>query len=138
VVAQLPNFHRVLERNGVDFELLTAGEYKRTLTLFGENTEAGREKLREQLEDTHALFKDFIKEYRPTVDLARVATGEYWHGRQALDLGLVDEIKTSDDYLLEASGEADIYLLTYQGHKRPMERLLSAIADRALRVLSRV
>jgi serine protease SohB len=138
VVAQLPNFHRVLERNGVDFELLTAGEYKRTLTLFGENTEAGRDKLREQLEDTHALFKDFIKEYRPTVDLARVATGEYWHGRQALDLGLVDEIKTSDDYLLEASGEADIYLLTYQGHKRPMERLLSAIGDGALRALARV
>jgi len=137
VVAQLPNFHRVLERNGVDFELHTAGEYKRTLTLFGENTEAGREKLQEQLEGTHALFKDFIKEYRPSVDLGRVATGEYWHGRQALDLGLVDEIKTSDDYLLEASREADIYLVTYEGHKRPMERLLSAIAAGASRVLAR-
>lgn len=80
VVAQLPNFHRLLEREGVDFELHTAGEYKRTLTLFGENSDTGRQKLREQLEETHALFKDFIHEYRPDVDLDRVATGEYWHG----------------------------------------------------------
>ncbi|MGA7982408.1 MAG: protease SohB [Chromatiaceae bacterium] len=137
VVAQLPNFHRALERNGIDFELHTAGEYKRTLTLFGENTEAGREKLQQQLEDTHVLFKDFIKEYRPDVDLGRIATGEYWHGRQALDLGLVDEIKTSDDYLLEASREADIYLVSYEGRKRPIERLLSAIADGALRAVTR-
>ena len=92
VVAQLPNFHRLLEREGVDFELHTAGEYKRTLTLFGENSDTGREKLREQLEETHALFKDFIHEYRPDVDLDRLATGEYWHGTRALELGLVDEV----------------------------------------------
>jgi len=134
VVAQLPNFHRLLERNGVDFELLTAGEYKRTLTLFGENTEAGREKLRQQLEDTHSLFKEFVNEYRPDVDLAKVATGEYWHGRQALELGLVDEIKTSDDYLMDARDEADLYLVTYEARKRPVERLLSSVGG-ALRAL---
>lgn len=133
VVAQLPNFHRLLERGGVDFELHTAGEYKRTLTLFGENSDAGREKLREQLEDTHALFKDFVQEYRPDVDLSRVATGEYWHGTQALDLGLVDEITTSDDYLMDASSEADIYLVTYRVRKRPLERLLSSVQDSVLR-----
>lgn len=127
VVAQLPNFHRLLEQSGVDFELHTAGEYKRTLTLFGENTEAGREKLRQQLEDTHLLFKDFISEYRPRLDLPRVATGEYWHGRQALDLGLVDEIKTSDDYLMDARGQADILLVSYEARKRPVERLLASV-----------
>jgi serine protease SohB len=127
VVAQLPNFHRLLEQSGVDFELHTAGEYKRTLTLFGENTEAGREKLRQQLEDTHLLFKDFISEYRPRLDLPRVATGEYWHGRQALDLGLVDEIKTSDDYLMDAREQADILLVSYEARKRPVERLLASV-----------
>jgi serine protease SohB len=135
VVAQLPNFRRVLERHGVDYELHTAGEYKRTLTLFGENTEEGRAKIREQLEDTHGLFKDFIREYRPDLDLARVATGEYWHGRQALDLGLVDEIKTSDDFLLEAGEKSDLYLVSYAARKRPVERLLSSVGDALLRSL---
>ena len=136
VVAQLPNFYRLLEQKGVDFELHTAGEYKRTLSLFGENTDSGREKLREQLEDTHTLFKGFIRENRPGVDLERVATGEYWHGIQALDLGLVDEVTTSDDYLMDASTEADIYLLTYSVHKRPLERLLSSIQGAVFRALS--
>jgi serine protease SohB len=135
VVAQLPNFHRVLERHGVDFELHTAGEYKRTLTLFGENTEAGREKLREQIEETHRLFKDYIAEYRPGLDLTRAATGEYWHGRQALDLGLVDAIQTSDDYLLETQAEADLLHLKYTGRKRPIERLLANIGGALQRAL---
>ena len=135
VVAQLPNFHRVLERHGVDFELHTAGEYKRTLTLFGENTEAGREKLREQIEETHRLFKDYIAEYRAGLDLTRAATGEYWHGRQALDLGLVDAIQTSDDYLLETQAEADLLHLKYTGRKRPIERLLANIGGALQRAL---
>lgn len=134
VVVQLPNFHRVLERHGVDFELHTAGDYKRTLTLFGENTEAGREKLRQQLEETHDLFKDFILEYRPGLDLAQVATGEYWHGRQALALGLIDELKTSDDFLLEASCSADLYKVSYTAHKKPLERLLSSLTQAMQRV----
>jgi serine protease SohB len=137
VVAQLPNFHRLLERGGVDFELHTAGEYKRTLTLFGENSEAGREKLQEQLEETHKLFKDFIQVHRPDVDLDRVATGEYWHGTQALDLGLVDEIKTSDDYLMDASAAADIYLVTYSVHKKAVERLLASVREALLRAFVR-
>jgi len=136
VVVQLPNFHRLLERRGVDFELHTAGEYKRTLTLFGENSDADREKVREQLEDTHRLFKDFIREYRPDVDLGRVATGEYWQGIQALDLGLVDEVRTSDDYLLEASADADLYLVAYAVRKRPLERLLATLqSSSVMRVL---
>lgn len=127
VLAELPNFHRLLDRYGVDFELHTAGEYKRTLTIFGENTEEGREKLREQLEETHALFKSFVSAYRPTLDLAKVATGEYWHGQRAVELGLVDAIQTSDDFLLDASNDMDILKLKYTARKKPIERLLSSI-----------
>jgi serine protease SohB len=137
VVAQLPNFHRALERHGVDFELHTAGEYKRTLTLFGENTQAGREKLRAQIEDTHRLFKDYIAEYRPALDLTRVATGEYWHGRQARDLGLVDAVQTSDDYLLAAQTEADLLHLKYGGRKRSIDRLLAGLGAGLAGVLGR-
>ena len=137
VVAQLPNFRRLLEQHGVDFELHTAGEYKRTLTLFGENDDAGRAKLQQQLEDTHALFKDFVQTYRPDMDLAKVATGEYWHGRQALGLGLIDEVMTSDAYLMDASRESDVYLVSYAVHKRPVERLLSLISDGFVHLLRR-
>lgn len=105
VIAQIPNFHRLLDKKGVDFEQITAGEYKRTLTLFGKNTEEGRKKLEEQLEEIHAIFKSFIKEHRPQVDLEKVATGEFWLAKDALKLELVDRLETSDDYLLSAFNE---------------------------------
>jgi serine protease SohB len=134
VVAQLPNFHRWLSNQGIDFELHTAGEYKRTLTLFGENTDAGRSKLREQLEETHQLFKGFIREYRKDLDLEKVATGEYWYGEQALALGLVDELSTSDDYLLAARDRRNPYRLVWQTKKRPWARLLGGIRSTLARL----
>ncbi len=124
VVAQLPNFNRLLKKNAVDFELLTAGEYKRTLTLFGDNTDQARAKFQQDLDDTHQLFKDFVSEHRPKLDVAKVATGEYWYGTRALDLVLIDELRTSDDYLLAASQDADLYQVSYQGHQRLFNRLL--------------
>src|SRR5690554_7325195 len=114
VVAQLPNFHRLLKKHDVDYEVLTAGEYKRTLTVFGENTEKGREKFIEELEDTHELFKSFVSEYRPQLDLDKVATGEVWFGRKALDEKLVDAISTSDDYLYKLCQDNDVYELHYE------------------------
>lgn len=127
VVGQLPNFHRLLKKHDIDFELHTAGEHKRTLTLFGENTEAGRERFRETLEDAHALFKAFIQEHRPKVDIAQVATGDHWFGTRALALNLVDELKTSDDYLLERSKDCDLYELRYKRHRGLVERLTAGM-----------
>jgi len=123
VVAQLPNFHRLLQKHDVDYEVLTAGEYKRTLTLFGENTEKGREKFIEELEETHTLFKSFVSEYRPQLDLSRVATGEVWFGRKALEEKLVDAISTSDDYLFTLCQNYDVYELRYEVRRGLQERL---------------
>ena len=128
VVGQLPNFSRLLKKHEIDYELHTAGEHKRTLTLFGENTEAGREKFRETLEDAHALFKEFIRQNRPQVDLAQVATGDHWFGTRALDLKLVDELKTSDDYLLERSKACDLYELRYKRHRGLFDRVAGSLA----------
>lgn len=100
VVAQIPNFNRFLKNKEIDIELHTAGQYKRTLTLLGENTEEGRQKFREDLNETHHLFKDFVHRMRPTLDIEQVATGEHWYGTQAQEKGLVDEVGTSDDLLL--------------------------------------
>jgi serine protease SohB len=124
VLAQLPNFHRMLEDKGVDFEQITAGRYKRTLTLFGKNTDEGRAKLQQEVEDIHEIFKQQIREYRPQVDLERVATGEHWYGIRALELKLVDELTTSDDFLLEAVKDHDLYHVVYKRRRGWQERVL--------------
>ena len=132
VVAQLPNFHRLLKKNNVDFELHTAGAYKRTLTLFGENTDQGREKFQEELEETHVLFKAFVTENRPALDIEKVATGEHWFGTRALALRLIDELKTSDDYLLDRSRDADIYEVKYRRRQSLSDRLSHGLVKMGL------
>ncbi len=113
VVAQLPNFHRLLKRHHVDYELFKAGEHKRTVTLFGETTDEDRQRMQEQVEEAHVLFKAFVGQYRPDLDLARVSTGEHWYGSRALELGLVDELRTSDDLLTQLSREANLFEVRY-------------------------
>lgn len=134
VVAQLPNFHRLLKKHDVDIELLTAGDHKRTLTLFGENTEQGRQKLKEELEETHELFKGYIRRFRPSLEIERVATGEYWLGERALELGLIDELRTSDDYLLDLNDQAQLLQLRYI-RKQSIGKRLSLSLETAIREL---
>ncbi len=133
VVAQIPNFNRLLKKHDVDFELITAGEYKRTLTLFGENTDKAREKFKHDIEETHELFKAFILANRDIVDLDQVATGEHWFGTRAKELRLVDELMTSDDYLLSKRDDADLYEVKYEVKKTigsKFAHFLSNTADR--------
>ncbi|MGS7252520.1 protease SohB [Pseudomonas anuradhapurensis] len=123
VVAQLPNVNRLLKKHDIDFEVLTAGEYKRTLTVFGENTEKGREKFQEDLDITHQLFKDFVARYRPQLHIDEVATGEVWLGVAALNRKLVDELQTSDEYLSERARTANLFHLHYAERKSLQERI---------------
>lgn len=123
VIAQVPNFSKLLKKSNIDYEMHTAGEYKRTLTMFGENTDKGREKFVEELEDTHELFKDFVKEHREVVDVVDVATGEIWFGKRALDKRLIDEIKTSDQYLCELAETCDVFELSISQKQNLAEKL---------------
>jgi serine protease SohB len=123
VVAQLPNFNRLLRKHDVDFEMFTAGKYKRTVTMFGENTDKGREKFMEDLEDTHVLFKEFITANRDKVDIEKVATGEIWFGTRALEQNLVDVIETSDQYLLGLKEEADLFQVDFVHKKTLPEKI---------------
>lgn len=123
VVAQMPNFNRLLKKNDIDYEVLTAGEHKRTLTMFGENTEKGRQKFQEDLEDTHELFKNYVSERRPQVDINTVANGDIWFGSRALEQFLVDELATSDDYLLKASQHADVFSVAFKEKQNLGEKL---------------
>jgi serine protease SohB len=131
VIAQVPNFHRLLEARGVDFEQITAGRYKRTVTMFGQNTDADRAKLREELEEVHALFKQVVTTHRPALDIEAVATGEHWYGSRALELKLVDVVETSDDYLQRAAESSDVYRVSYRAKHTLQQRVLSAIRSGA-------
>ncbi|WP_213716183.1 protease SohB [Cedecea lapagei] len=137
VVAQIPNFHRLLKRNDIDVELHTAGQYKRTLTLLGENTEQGREKFREDLNETHHLFKQFVSSMRPGLDIESVATGEHWYGTQAKEKGLVDDVATSDDLLLGMMKDFDAINVRYLQRKKVMDRFTGSAANSVDRLLLR-
>lgn len=135
VIAQLPNFNKLLKKNDIEFEQHTAGAYKRTLTMFGENNDSGRDKFRQELEDVHVMFKSFVQEHRSELDIEKVATGEYWYGQTALSLGLVDELQTSDDYILAANESSKIYSVQYATKKSVAEKLglgLSTSVERGL------
>ncbi|HAI04890.1 MULTISPECIES: protease SohB [Pantoea] len=135
VVAQIPNFNRLLKRNDIDVELHTAGQYKRTLTLFGENTDEGREKFQEDLNETHLLFKQFVHQMRPSLDIDKVATGEHWYGRQALDLGLIDEVGTSDDLIIRQMDRFNVLGVHYARRRKMIDRMTHSAGSVAERLL---
>ncbi|MBL4606972.1 MAG: protease SohB [Pseudomonadales bacterium] len=137
VLAQLPNFNRLLKKYDVDYELYTAGEYKRTVTMLGENTEKGRQKFKEEIEDTHKLFKDFVSTNRPNMDIEKVATGEHWYGIRAKELNLLDELMTSDEYITKACETADVYAVAYEEKKNMASRLGFSIEKSVDRLLLR-
>ena len=137
VMAQMPNFHRLLKKNDIDFELITAGEYKRTLTMFGENTDKGRQKFTDEIEEVHGLFKRFITAHREQVDIETVATGEVWFGQQAIDNRLIDDIKTSDEYITSLYGDAQVFEMRYELPKSIPQRLGLAAESAFDRVLTK-
>ncbi len=138
VIAQIPNVHRLLKKHDVDVEVLTAGKYKRTLTVLGENTDEGRQKFVEELEDVHSLFQEYVAERRPGLDLDAVATGEAWYGKRALDRRLVDEITTSDAYLVDACSTRDVYRVRWVEHKHPIERVLGHLESAVSNTINRI
>lgn len=127
VVAQLPNFSRLLKKNDIDFEMFTAGEYKRTVTMFGHNSAKAKDKFREDLEETHVLFKNHVTNFRPSVNIEEVATGDTWYGQEALKNNLIDELGTSDDYLVSACADADVFEVSYEFKKSLQEKLGLAV-----------
>lgn len=138
VVAQVPNFNRLLKKHDVDYKEYTAGEFKRTVSIFGEITPQGEAKFKEQLEETHVLFKSFVSEYRPQMDIAKVATGEFWYGENAIKLGLVDEIRTSDDYLLSKVKSHQIIKVSFEPKPTLSDKLSGVLSKALTQVLAKL
>ena len=137
VLVQLPNFHRVLKKYDVDYEMISAGEYKRTLSHFGEITAKGKDKVQEDVENIHNIFKAWVKTYRPSVEIDSIATGETWVGTQAKDRYMVDEIKTSDEVVIEAFESSEVYEIEFEIKKSLQVRLASLLEESANRLLNR-
>jgi serine protease SohB len=129
VIAQMPNFHRWLKKHDIDFELVTSGEFKRTLTVFGENTDKGREKFQHDLEDIHRQFKEHISDYRKGVNVDSVATGEHWLAKEAYQHKLVDKLLTSDEFILDKIASFDVIELKYKQKPTLVEKLLKPAAS---------
>jgi len=127
VVAQVPNLNRLLKKNDIDFEEMTAGEFKRSVSIFGEITPAGREHFRGKLDDTHEAFKELVRVNRPRLDIAKVADGDTWLAREALKLGLVDELAASDDYLFRLRDSSRIYEVSSEERKSLLQQLLGRL-----------
>lgn len=138
VVAQVPNFNRLLKKHDVDYKEYTAGDYKRTVSVFGEITEKGEAKFKEQLELTHHLFKTFVSKYRPKLDIAKVATGEFWYGENALALGLVDQIQTSDEYLVSKAKQHQVVKISFEQKPTLSDKISDALSKAATLTLNKI
>ncbi|RIY34262.1 protease SohB, partial [Psittacicella gerlachiana] len=138
VVANVPNFNRLLKKHEVDYEVYTAGPYKRTVTMLGENTPEGKEKFKEELAQTHELFKNFVSKYRPQLDLEKVATGEHWYGQQALALNLVDKLATSDDLIQQALADKEVVGLRFKEKKSLLQKVGSQAEESSVNIVSKL
>jgi serine protease SohB len=137
VIVQLPNFHRVLKKFDVDYEMVSAGEYKRTLSHFGEITEKGREKVQEDVETIHDIFKTWVKEHRPAIEIDKIATGETWVGTQAMERFMVDDLRTSDECIIDACKDADVYEVEYEFSKSLQDKLGSVLEESTAKLFGR-
>ena len=138
VVAQMPNFNKLLKKHDIDFELLTAGEHKRTLTLFGKNTDKGREKFIEELNETHGLFKEYVAQRRPNVDINKIASGEIWFGSRAKELSLVDEISTSDEYICSCFNSAKVFEIKFVRKQKLLQRVGGSVEASITRIAEKL
>ena len=138
VVASLPNFNRVLKKNEVDFYQITSGQYKRTVSLFGEIQPDGLAKFKDEIEHTHVLFKNHIKHFRPKVDVEKIATGEHWFGTTALQLNLIDEIGTVDDYLYKQSQYRQIKEVAFHAKKSFKDKLAEGLTGTLSQVIETI
>ena len=138
VVAQMPNFNKLLKKHDIDFELLTAGEHKRTLTLFGKNTDKGREKFIEELNETHELFKEYVSKRRPNVDINKIASGEIWFGSRAKELSLVDEISTSDEYICSCFNSAKVFEIKFVRKQKLLQRVGGSVEASITRIAEKL
>lgn len=126
VVAEFPNFNKLLKNLGIDYKQYTAGEFKRTVSPMGPVTFEGEKKFTEDLNDMYHLFRNHVSTHRPILSdsMDTVATGEHWSGVDAMKLNLVDEIQTSEEFILSNLNTAELIKISYTGDRKTLAQKL--------------
>ena len=79
--------------------------------------------------------KKWVKDHRPSVDIDKIATGETWVGLQAKDRYMIDEMRTSDECIVDACVDAEVYEIEFE-HKQSIQDKVGSIfkgtIDRAI------
>lgn len=135
VIAQVPNLNRLLKKHDIDYEEVTSGKYKRSVSFLGEITPDGRRHFEKKIEGTHDLFKQFVKDLRPQLNLEEVANGDHWYGKEAVALGLVDRLQTSDDFISQFIESHQVIKLTSPEKKNLVQKVSQAAEQSLERVL---
>lgn len=138
VVSAFPNYNNLLSKIGVDYKEYTAGEFKRTVSPMAPVTPEKEQKFTEQLEETHSLFKAHVSKHRPELDIDSVSTGEHWYGQQAIGLGLVDELATSDDWLIRKIDDYEVYVVRFTRPLTLREKISESITDAGVKIFNRI
>ena len=137
VVSELPNFHKLLTNNNIDYLLFTAGEFKRTVHHLAENTSEGIQKFQEQLDEVHDAFKSHVAENRADrIKVDDVATGEAWLACQAISKGLVDELMTSAQYLESKMKSMDVIRMRRRVFREDRPSVFDFIFGQYMKVLN--
>ena len=135
VISASFGFKELIKKIGIDRRVYTAGKNKSTLDPFVDEKEEDVKRLKDiQLE----LHSDFIK----VVETSRgkklndpeknnIFTGEFWTGKSALKLGLIDGIGNADQILKEKFGE-DVAIKKFEKQKGWLSRKLSASVESQL------
>lgn len=130
VVSEMPNFNQILSDNGINIEQHTAGKSKRTVTPLGKITDEDRNEFKKKLERIHRSFINHVSHYRNINDADEnknsiIFSGDYWIAEETveLELGLVDEISTSQEFLLDKMKEYNIIEITFQENKTKKSKL---------------
>ncbi len=119
VISSYLEFSGLLESFNVTYESLTTGRYKELGSPFKELTEEERSFLQKKLNQIHDYFVEEVASNRnlKLTDVERLATGEFFLGKEALELGLVDYLGGKDlavNITKELAGVEDVKVVVYE------------------------
>ena len=137
VIMSFPDYRELLGKIGVKTEVVKSGQYKDLGSSARALSTADRELLQGMIDDVHAQFVEAISEGRnlPIERLQPYVDGRIFTGRQALEIGLVDELGTLNDAVKYAAkvsglGENPVLLYPEPEYDNLLEKLIQGVAGR--------
>ena len=140
VVFSKPNLHGLFNKLGITLDSLTRGRFADIDSLDRPLSPAGREKLRQRIDDTYRVFVSRVAEARkrPGAEVEPLAQGRVWLGSQAKPRGLVDELGGIDraiDLVKEKAKigkQEKVTIVTYPARRSILDYALGRNAESEL------